>query len=124
MLSILVLAIEGHGEKMMIDRAEFEKWAKENGKIIINPQDKFMNTMKIIKLMKKKIKKVGMKVSWILKVSSFRELLNVTIFLMSVWNIISIFIDIPKVYYSFISSIILLTVTLSEVWLLCQNEEK
>ena len=124
MLSVLVLAIEGHGEKMMIDRAEFEKWAKENGKIIINPQDKFMNTMKIIKLMKKKIKKVGMKVSWILKVSSFRELLNVTIFLMSVWNIISIFIDIPKVYYSFISSIILLTVTLSEVWLLCQNEEK
>ena len=123
-LSVLVLAIEGHGEKMMIDRAEFEKWAKENGKIIINPQDKFMNTMKIIKLMKKKIKKVGMKVSWILKVSSFRELLNVTIFLMSVWNIISIFIDIPKVYYSFISSIILLTVTLSEVWLLCQNEEK
>ena len=81
-----------------------------------------MNTMKIIKLMKKKIKKVGMKVSWILKVSSFRELLNVTIFLMSVWNIISIFIDIQSVY-SFISSIILLTVTLSEVWLLCQNEE-
>ena len=28
----------------MIDRAEFEKWAKENGKIIIDPQDKFMNT--------------------------------------------------------------------------------
>ena len=83
-----------------------------------------MNTMKMIKLMKEKAKEVGMKVSWILKVSSFRELLNVTIFLMSVWNIISIFIDIPKVYYSFISSIILLTVTLSEVWLLCQNEEK
>ena len=83
-----------------------------------------MNTMKIIKLMKEKAKEVGMKVSWILKVSSFRELLNVTIFLMSVWNIISIFIDIPKVYYSFINSIILLTVTLSEVWLLCQNEEK
>ena len=54
MLSVLVLAIEGHGEKMMIDRAEFEKWAKENGKIIINPQDKFMNTMKIIELMKEK----------------------------------------------------------------------
>lgn len=83
-----------------------------------------MNTMKIIKLMKKKIKKVGMKVSWILKVNSFRELLNVTIFLMSVWNIIFIFIDIPKVYYSFISSIILLTVTLSEARLLCQNVEK
>lgn len=83
-----------------------------------------MNTMKIIKLMKKKIKKVGMKVSWILKVSSFRELLNVTIFLMSVWNIISIFIDIPKVYYLFISSIILLTVTLTEARLLCQNVEK
>ena len=54
MLSVLVLAIEGHGEKMMIDRAEFEKWAKENGKIIINPQDKFMNTMKIIELMKER----------------------------------------------------------------------
>lgn len=38
----------------MIDRAEFEKWAKENGKIIIDPQDKFMNTMKIIELMKEK----------------------------------------------------------------------
>mgnify|MGYP000753746003 CR=1 FL=1 len=36
--------------------------------------------MKIIKLMKEKVKEVGMKVSWILKVSSFRELLNVTIF--------------------------------------------
>lgn len=83
-----------------------------------------MNTMKIIKLMKKKIKKGGMKVSWILKVNSFRELLNVTIFLMSVWNIISIFIDIPKVYYLFISSIILLTVTLTEARLLCQNVEK
>ena len=83
-----------------------------------------MNTMKIIKLMKKKIKKVGMKVSWILKVNSFRELLNVTIFLMSVWNIISIFIDIPKVYYLIISSIILLTVTLTEARLLCQNVEK
>ena len=45
---------EGHGEKTMIDRAEFEKWAKENGKIIIDPQDKFMNTMKIIELMKEK----------------------------------------------------------------------
>lgn len=54
MLSVLVLAIEGHGEKMMIDRAEFEKWAKENGKIIISPQDKFMNTMKIIELMKER----------------------------------------------------------------------
>ena len=83
-----------------------------------------MNTMKIIKLMKKKIKKVGMKVSWILKVNSFRELLNVTIFLMSVWNIISIFIDIPKPYSTFISSIILLTVTLTEARLLCQNVEK
>ena len=83
-----------------------------------------MNTMKIIKLMKEKVKEVGMKVSWILKVSSFRELLNVTIFLMSVWNIISIFIDIPKVYYLFISSIILLTVTLTEARLLCQNVEK
>lgn len=83
-----------------------------------------MNTMKIIKLMKEKVKEVGMKVSWILKVSSFRELLNVTIFLMSVWNIISIFIDIPKPYSTFISSIILLIVTLMEVWLLCQNEEK
>ena len=38
----------------MIDRAEFEKWAKENGKIIIDPQDKFMNTMKIIELIKEK----------------------------------------------------------------------
>lgn len=65
-----------------------------------------------------------MKVTWILKVSSFRELLNVTIFLMSVWNILSIFIDIPKVYSIFISSIILLTVALMEVWLLRQNEEK
>ena len=120
----IVTSSEGHGEKMMIDRAEFEKWAKENGKIIIDPMDKYMNTMKIIKLMKKKIKKVGMKVSWILKVNSFRELLNVTIFLMSVWNIISIFIDIPKVYYLFISSIILLTVTLTEARLLCQNVEK
>ena len=83
-----------------------------------------MNTMKIIKLMKEKVKEVGMKVSWILKVNSFRELLNVTIFLMSVWNIISIFIDIPKVYYLFISSIILLTVTLTEARLLCQNVEK
>ena len=45
---------EGHGEKTRIDRAEFEKWAKENGKIIIDPQDKFMNTMKIIELMKEK----------------------------------------------------------------------
>ena len=45
---------EGHSEKTMIDRAEFEKWAKENGKIIIDPQDKFMNTMKIIELMKEK----------------------------------------------------------------------
>ena len=45
---------EGHGEKTMIDRAEFEKWAKENGKIIIDPQDKFMNTMKIIELMKER----------------------------------------------------------------------
>ena len=45
---------EGHGEKMIIDRAEFEKWAKENGKIIIDPLDKFMNTMKIIELMKEK----------------------------------------------------------------------
>lgn len=63
-----------------------------------------MNTMKIIKLMKEKVKEVGMKVSWILKVSSFRELLNVTIFLMSVWNIISIFMDIPKQYSTFISS--------------------
>ena len=83
-----------------------------------------MNTMKMIKLMKEKAKEVGMKVSWILKVSSFRELLNVTIFLMSVWNILSIFIDIPKVYSIFISSIILLTVALMEVWLLRQNEEK
>lgn len=83
-----------------------------------------MNTMKIIKLMKEKVKEVGMKVSWILKVSSFRELLNVTIFLMSVWNIISIFIDISKPYSIFISSIILLTVTLMEVWMLCQNEKK
>ena len=88
-----------------------------------------MNTMKIIELMKERnitVYKLSKMINydWILKVSSFRELLNVTIFLMSVWNIISIFIDIPKVYYSFISSIILLTVTLSEVWLLCQNEEK
>lgn len=45
---------EGHSEKTMIDRAEFEKWAKENGKIIIDPQDKFMNTMKIIELMKER----------------------------------------------------------------------
>lgn len=45
---------EGHGEKIMIDRAEFEKWAKENGKIIIDPMDKYMNTMKIIELMKER----------------------------------------------------------------------
>ena len=50
----IVTSSEGHGEKMMIDRAEFEKWAKENGKIIIDPQDKFMNTMKIIELMKER----------------------------------------------------------------------
>ena len=45
---------EGHGEKTMIDRAEFEKWAKENGEIIIDPMDKYMNTMKIIELMKER----------------------------------------------------------------------
>ena len=50
----IVTASEGHGEKMMIDRAEFEKWAKENGKIIIDPMDKYMNTMKIIELMKER----------------------------------------------------------------------
>ena len=51
---IYCLKSEGHGEKTIIDRAEFEKWAKENGKIIIDPLDKFMNTMKIIELMKEK----------------------------------------------------------------------
>ena len=43
---------------MMIDRAEFEKWAKENGKIIIDPleyqTEKYMNTNKVIELMKVK----------------------------------------------------------------------
>ena len=41
-------------KKIIIVRADFEKCAKENGKIIIDPLDKFMNTMKIIELMKKK----------------------------------------------------------------------
>ena len=41
-------------KKIIIVRADFEKCAKENGKIIINPQDKFMNTMKIIELMKER----------------------------------------------------------------------
>ena len=54
----IVLSSEGHGEKMMIDRAEFEKWAKENGKIIIDPleyqTEKYMNTNKVIELMKVK----------------------------------------------------------------------
>lgn len=50
----IVTSSEGHGEKMMIDRAEFEKLAKENGKIIIDPMDKYMNTMKIIELMKER----------------------------------------------------------------------
>lgn len=57
-------------------------------------------------------------------VMSNSDLLNISIILISMLNIGSVFLDIPKKYFVFINSLIIFIVALLKLWLLCQERKK
>ena len=57
-------------------------------------------------------------------VMSNSDLLNISIILISMLNIGSVFLDIPKKYFVFINSLIIFIVALLKLWLLCRERKK
>lgn len=63
-----------------------------------------------------------MKINRIYKTSN-SDLLNISIILISMLNIGSVFLDIPKKYFVFINSLIIFIVALLKLWL-CQKRKE